>query len=513
MKSFVLPGLLFTLLTLFVLPLAADEKKPPESSPGVVIVTHDKSLFGPDPSYAEKPYDPEAQLIIYGGKTKVKTARPLLELGRRLYWDGPIREPGTVMGHKNPNDFWFYAFGDWRTAVGYNNKANNGKEFGRLATKLNLDFDLKLTSTERIHAFLTPLDKDGQFTRVDFGTDVQDSDLEWEDDAVLDTLYFEGDFGPIFAGFSGKDNALDLPFSFGLVPIFTQNGVWAEDAVTGFMITPLSAKNSPKLNISNYDVTFFAAFDRISTAAFKKAFSKANEAFNRSSEDTTKMYGVFGFAEANRGYWEWGYGYLDSDFDGGDYHNVTISHTRRIRHKLSNSVRVIANLGQEGLFNPDTNRVEKTANGVLLLIENSLITSKPSTLVPYFNIFAGFDHPQALVRAAGAGGVLKNTGLNFEGEAITALANLDANANNTAGAAIGVEYLFNLDMQLVIEGAFVIPYGDENDRIVKENQFGIDVRYQIPVTNAWIFRFDIFKAFLQDQEDTAGVRVEIRRKF
>jgi len=225
------------------------------------------------------------------------------------------------------------------------------------------------------------------------------------------------------------------------------------------------------------------------------------------------MYGVFGFAEANRGYWEWGYGYLDSDFDGGDYHNVTISHTRRIRHKLSNSVRVIANLGQEGLFNPDTNRVEKTANGVLLLIENSLITSKPSTLVPYFNIFAGFDHPQALVRAAGAGGVLKNTGLNFEGEAITALANLDANANNTAGAAIGVEYLFNLDMQLVIEGAFVIPYGDENDRIVKENQFGIDVRYQIPVTNAWIFRFDIFKAFLQDQEDTAGVRVEIRRKF
>ncbi len=226
------------------------------------------------------------------------------------------------------------------------------------------------------------------------------------------------------------------------------------------------------------------------------------------------MYGAFGFAEANRGYWEWGYGYLDSDFDGGDYSNVTISHTRRIRHKLSNSVRFIGNFGQKGIIvDPVTLERKKTANGVLLLIENSLITHKPSTLVPYFNIFAGFDHPQALVRAGGAGGVLKNTGLNFEGEAITALANLDANANNTAGAAVGVEYLFNLDQQLVIEGAFVIPHGDEKDRTVKENQFGLDVRYQIPVTNAWIFRFDIFKAFLKDQDDTAGARIEIRRKF
>jgi hypothetical protein len=179
---------------------------------------------------------------------------------------------------------------------------------------------------------------------------------------------------------------------------------------------------------------------------------------------------------------------------------------------------VIGNFGQEGQLIsplPELDERKKTADGILLLIENSLITSKPSTLVPYFNLFAGFDSPQALARDPGAGGILKNTGLNFEGDALTAMPKLNADANNTFGGAIGVQYLFNLNQQLVFEVATVIPHGSEKDRVVKENQYGIDVRYQRPITNAWIIRADVMKGFgkSEDTDELFGVRLEFRRKF
>ena len=53
-------------------------------------------------------------------------------------------------------------YGDWRTAVAYNN--NNGKDLAQIATRLNIDVDLKLTGTERIHAFFTPIQEDNVYS-------------------------------------------------------------------------------------------------------------------------------------------------------------------------------------------------------------------------------------------------------------------------------------------------------------------------------------------------------------
>jgi len=72
----------------------------------------------------------------------------------------------TLLGQKNTSSLQFLAFGDWRTAVAFND--NGDKEIGQIATRLNLDLDLKLTGTERIHAFIRPLDKGGNFTRHEF---------------------------------------------------------------------------------------------------------------------------------------------------------------------------------------------------------------------------------------------------------------------------------------------------------------------------------------------------------
>jgi hypothetical protein len=72
-----------------------------------------------------------------------------------------------------------------------------------------------------------------------------------------------------------------------------------------------------------------------------------------------------------------------------------------------------------------------------------------------------------------------------------------------------VGYLFKLDQQLVLEGSTVqrmggSPFGSE---------YSVGVRYQRPITNAWIIRFDAMHGWIDGADNIAGVRAEIRRKF
>jgi hypothetical protein len=165
-------------------------------------------------------------------------------------------------------------------------------------------------------------------------------------------------------------------------------------------------------------------------------------------------------------------------------------------------VRVIANVDQSA--------ATKTADGVLLLIENSLISPKPLTLVPYLNFFVGVDSPVPLAKAEG--GPIENTGINFETDGLTGYPKLDDRGQNAWGGAIGVEYLFNLDRQIVFEIAGVQRLDDDEAPFV-DDQYAFGVRYQQPITNAWIIRFDAMMGWLDQGEDVFGVRAEIRRKF
>ena len=166
----------------------------------------------------------------------------------------------------------------------------------------------------------------------------------------------------------------------------------------------------------------------------------------------------------------------------------------------------ILNVGQD----PDSG-VSETADGFLLLVENSLITSKPSTVIPYMNFFAGFGTPQALSRNREAGGVLKNTGLNFETDALTLFPKLEDSGHDTYGAALGIEYLFNLDKQLVFEIAGLHPHGD--DARAQGDQLALGVRLQVPISHRFIIRADAIVAAIEDGDDIAGVRLEFRWKF
>jgi hypothetical protein len=78
-----------------------------------------------------------------------------------------------------------------------------------------------------------------------------------------------------------------------------------------------------------------------------------------------------------------------------------------------------------------------------------------------------------------------------------------------------LQYLFNLDQQLVFEVATVQPFGDPIAGIgVAYPQYGFGVRYQIPLSRAWLFRADATYHIIDGPaEDNFGIRAEVRRKF
>ena len=461
----------------------------PVTDPGVHLLEPSPSDFSGDALNPYLPYDPYTQMNVYQGKTLNANQRPLVELGRPWYQLGQLSPGSSVFGFHNNVTPQFLIFGDARTA--YASNRQNGDSTSLIASQLNLDFDLKLTGTERFHAFVSPTGG-AQNSRY-----LLDEDrYVFEGDADIDFGYFEGDLGAIVGGAIGKTLPFDLPFTLGIIPLVVQNGIWLEDAFLGVAAT-LPARNSPRLNISNADFTFFAGYDKIDSDAFP------------GDDSAARVIGFASFIDAFNGYIEADYAFLDDrTFDDRSYHNIGIGYTRRYGRFLSNSTRVIVNAGQS------TDVVENTADGVLLLSENSLITGYPSNVVPYFNMFAGFDRPQSVARARAAGGVLRNTGILFESDNLTGFPTLDATANDTYGFAAGINLLAeNFGQQLVLETALLGVMGDAATRNAQGDQYGIGFRYQLPLSNSVIFRADGMMGFLRNDEDVSGVRLEVRKKF
>ncbi|MFT5574588.1 MAG: hypothetical protein ACI89D_000095 [Bermanella sp.] len=484
--------------------LTAEEEV--KMAPEATVTKYRSSVFSGDPFYDNRAYDYAAQLEIYGGKSSVDTPRPLLELGRRIYDKGTFPEESYIFGKLNPVSQQFVVYGDWRTAAVYNGK-NSGLVSDRavLATKLTLELDYKLTATERLHVGITPLDRDGDITRYEFGGGDPERD-ETVADFRANSAFLEGDLGAIVSGFTGHYTSWDMPFAIGLMPLQFQNGIWVDDAFTGLAVSVVS-KNSKALNISNYDVTFFAGFDKVNSPLLDPVTLQT-------SQRGSNVFGLATFLDANQGYWELDYGFTQGqdDLDDQSYHNVAIGFTRRYGGWLSNSVRVITNFGQDRKDLPVGMR--ESADGTLYLLENSLITSKPSTLIPYLNLFAGVGRPQALARAAAAGGVLKNVGITFESDNMTGYPTLNATGGNTVGGAIGIQYLFGLDRQIVVELAGVDLRDNNKPSAIADRQAAVGIRYQQNLSKAWLLRMDaIYSNNKLDATDFSGGRIELRRKF
>lgn len=463
---------------------------PPTMSSEAALVPYSPHDFAPD-AICWDAYDPYEQQNIYLGKSLNRTQRPLIEWFKPWYQRGQIKPGITLFGKHNPIIPQFLVYGDYRT--GWASNTVNGNQFSVWAHRLNLDFDLRLTSTGRFHWFMTPLNQGPEFTRLLH----DDGDTTFVSELNPDVLFgfFEGDLGAFWGGLTNKSLPFDLPFAIGAMPLLFQNGIWMEDAFVGVAAT-IPARNSPKLDISNMDTTFFVGFDAITSPAFNNENSAA------------RMYGVATFIEAWGGYVEMDYAYLeDRRALNRSYHNSSIAYTRRFGTWLSHSSRIINNAGQ------DPNGIEQTADGTLLLFENSLITNYPSTRIPYFNAFVGFDRPQSAARDPLAGGILRNTGILFETDGLTGYPFLDDTANNTMGGAVGLNLLADdFSQQLVLETAVVLPF-EGKDSLAQDPQYGFGLRYQIPLNNSVILRSDAMYGIKESAADLQGVRVELRKKW
>ena len=469
-------------------------------SPEAELTDHDSNVFKPDPDYGEQQYDAEAQKKIYGGKYEVDTPRPLLELGRKQYQTGPLTPDSTLLGENNLLAPAFAIYGDLRTAVAYNDFGQN--ELGQVAMRLNLDIDAKLTATERLHFQLRPLDEDGRFSRVEFSGDTglgEGGDSEFILNSDIDAAFFEGDLGSIVGGFTGKPSKFDLPFAAGLTPLFFQNGVWLDDAIVGTAFS-VAARNSPRFDISNYDVSVFAGFDKVTNQGIR-------DGNNQVADEDVNIYGVAGFFETRQGYAEIDYAFIDGrgEFNSLDHHSFSAAFSKRIGASFSTSARLLTSFGQ------DLDKAQRTADGTLLIWENSIITKRPSTFIPYINLFAGFDRPQSAARSGS--GVLKNIGINFESDGMTGFPLLDDSGHDSFGGALGLQNLFSLNQQLVFEIA-TVQLLDDNAPIgkAKDDQWAFGIRYQRPLNNSLILRADAMHAWLEG-DDVSGVRVELRKKF
>ena len=91
---------------------------------------------------------------------------------------------------------------------------------------------------------------------------------------------------------------------------------------------------------------------------------------------------------------------------------------------------------------------------------------------------------------------------------------MDATANNTYGTAVGVNLLGPAwTWQVVAELAMVQTFGQRQTRAIDDDQYGVGLRYQMPINNSWILRMDGMYGFNEDAGDISGVRTELRWKF
>ena len=103
----------------------------------------------------------------------------------------------------------------------------------------------------------------------------------------------------------------------------------------------------------------------------------------------------------------------------------------------------------------------------------------------------------------------------FETDGLTGFPKMDDTGNKTYGGAIGLEYLFSLNQQIVLEAATARIIGANNQpgRSAAGDEYGLGVRYQRPLSKSWIFRADAMVAWRSQAQDLMGVRMEMRYKF
>ena len=459
-----------------------------------------------EPAEAEEPHDEgsadEAAEPAHGHSSRLTDEYIPLQLEimpKRpkllIEWGNPYLGTGRISpGKELPGGaVWqptLIFFGTLRSAV--QTFDNGDQRVTEWANRLDLFGNLQLTGTERLVVGFRNFDRDGQFTSYVFEPELEDPWNE-EFNSDIQALYFEGDFGEIFAGLDPQDfGRNDIGFSIGRQPLIFQEGMLLDDSVDGIGLTRNTLLPT---NTSNFRLTFFAGFNNVNRVSVE--------------DESANLFGLFTSTDKRRSTIDADLVYVDGDQEMvGDLLAAGVSFVQRIG-KLSTSFRVLGSsaLDEESVF---------AADGGLFFSEFAWTPHYTRDHV-YVTAFYALDEFTAAAQGPGTAGPLGRAGVNFAAVGLGSFgAPLSSRARDVAGGAFGYQKFFGVlrRRQLLVEVGGRLGTVDEVG-----DEYALTLRYQMAMGRRVVLVFDGFGANRDRLEAEAGSvssvggRFEFRLKF
>lgn len=411
---------------------------------------------------------------------------PLIEIGGAFLGPGDINE-----GFELPTGaVWIpqlWVYGNIRTALNFVERERGGQDVAEAAVRADVNFNLKLTATERFFMQVQPLHDEEGFTTYAF-EDGRDETSEHASFRITN-LFFEGDLGEMFPNLDPSDEmALDIGFAVGRMPIFFQEGMLINDRMDA-------------VGLVRDTVIFPGVIDTKFTALF--AWNEVNRNDN-DEDDEALLFGLFTETDLRKSTVAADIAYVDSDdSNGGDGIFLGLSSVQRISD-INTAFRVNQSFSLDGA-NPQVN------TGTLFFSEVSFTPLGTHDLV-YWNAFLGIEQFSSASRDINAGGPLGRVGLLFAAPGIgRAPAPLGNRAEEAWGGAVGYQMFFNDDATQVVLEAGGIKSGADFRRV--RDGAGAGFRVQHKFLERYLVQLDGFYTYREVERETVGGRVEFLVQF
>ncbi len=440
-----------------------------------------RDMYSTDKPAGESPSRISDEVIPLLTAEQVVRPKPVVELGNPFLSSGPIDE-----GFELPTGaVWqpsLLIYGNFRSAL---QTFDDGVEQrAEWANRLDVFANLQFSATERLLVGVRPVDDDNKVTGYNF----TDPDEGWQEsfNIEIETFFFEGDFGEIFANADPEDrHSLDWGFAVGRQPILAQDGLLINDTIDAVGVV----RNNILIDdVSNLRATFLYGWNEI------------HRGHNEENNDE-HLIALLTHADLSTATVEADFVYIhdEDELTSGFFWGV--GGIKRWG-ELNLTGRV---LGSQAMRDdsPDV------ASGHLLFGELSWSPHGTDDLL-YFNAFWGIDEFTSAARAPDRGGPLGRTGILFAAVELGRYgAPLGNRADESVGGAVGYQMFFeNKRKQVVVElGA---RDGTEGDT---DAMLGLGGRYQQAIGQHWVLQVDAFGTLEESRDPGWGARLEIGFRF
>lgn len=410
----------------------------------------------------------------------------LLELGEPFLGSGPFGpEFELPTGAVWRPALW--VFGTHRMAV--QTVDDGATRMSEWVHRLDLFANLKLSASDRLLIGLRPLDRENRFTSVSLEPD---GDVQDELNAVLRTIFFEGDLGEIVPTFDVEDTRmLDLGFSVGRQAVLFQDGILINSGGLGNPDAVSLVRNNLQLpGTSNVRISAFYAWNNVYRGD------------NRLDLDA-QLFGLFTETDFSVTTIDLDLVYLEAGEDTGDAFFAGIRGVQRIG-PFNTTLTINASI-------PTTRETPQTSRGTLVFNEISWTPPHTQDFL-YLNAFWGIGEFSSAIRGPETGGPLGRTGILFDAVELGRYgAALGNQADNAAGGSLGYQTFFNRTrQQLIVE---LGGRKNTNNQVGNGDACAAGLRYQHAVGRHFVAQVDAFGAVQDGRDPSYGARLEWLTKF